>query len=235
MRFLILLYLACLFAGCSSPAPPSNSNNQSGTPPEVSVNKTGYFPGEVIRVSFVAGADFHESAWVGIFGSGIDNFGPKSINVEPESTHQGLQKRAQGVLKFQAPSEPGGYTARMYDNGSNGNEVDLASFNVDAGQYPGLGLSEEAYAPGGEIEVSYWLPEAYRELARVVIVGADTESGKDPLENALSHQEIEGKILGKLVFVAPEKPGDYDARLIWSGKANGGTSSGVTTASFVVK
>lgn len=231
LRFQILLCLAFLLVGCSGSNVPASANKQAPTP-KVTVNKTGYFPGETIVVTFVAGADFDESAWIGIFPTESE-FGPKSFAKEPELPAQRLQKRSQGVLKFEAPAKPGGYNARMYDNGSNGKEVNLSSFNVDEGEYPAVGLSEEEYAPGGQIEVRYWVPEAYRDSALVAIV--PTETGELQLKDALSHKETAGKALGKLVFVAPENPGNYDARLKWSGKANGGEMSGVSTVSFIVK
>lgn len=232
MKIVVFLCLALLLTGCSGTNAPAAANKTVSNP-SVSINKTDYFPGEDILVTFVASADYDETAWIGIFPSGTD-FGPKSIDGGADLvTHQTLQKKPRGVHKFQAPTQPGGYTIRMYDSGSNGKEVNLTSFNVDAGQYPALGLSEEQYKPGAEIEVRYFIPEPYRESTSVALVPANAD--EEQFKNAPPHKGTEGKALGTLIFRAPEKPGNYEIRLKWAGEANGGQSSGVTPVSFAVK
>jgi hypothetical protein len=234
LRFLIFFCLTCLAAGCSTVDPRPTPTAQGGASSKLSLNKSWYFPGETILVTFVAGADSHESAWIGAFPI-VSESGQKSLGEEPDLiTYQSLQKRTQGILKFQAPDTPGALVLRMYDNSSKGEQVASVSFNVDATQYPVLGIAEKEFSPGAEIEVSFWMPDEYRESAWVVLVPTDVETGEEE-ENALTRQKIEGKTLGTLVFAAPENPGKYDLRLKWSLKVNGGQMSGTAPVSFVVK
>lgn len=97
--------------------------------PAIRLEKTEFFPGAEIKVSFTAPASFVSNAWIGIVPSNVPH-GDETENDRYDLTYQYLNGRTSGELVFQAPINPGSYDLRMNDTDSNGVEAAFAAFQV---------------------------------------------------------------------------------------------------------
>jgi hypothetical protein len=96
---------------------------------ELKLDKTSYKPGEEIRLTFTAPAEFTENAWIGIIPSDVPH-GNETENDEHDVSYQYLNKRTNGLLVFKAPENAGSYDFRMHDTDQNGNEITSITFTV---------------------------------------------------------------------------------------------------------
>ncbi len=97
--------------------------------PEVRVDASTYKPGDMIRVSFSAPADYPENAWIGLIPSDVDH-GDEDENDRHDVAHEYLSGRTSGSIRFKAPKKAGEWDVRLNDG--KGSEVASASFRVEA-------------------------------------------------------------------------------------------------------
>lgn len=88
--------------------------------PTISIDRTRYEPGDIIRLRFEAFPFYSSSAWVGMVPAHFDH-GSSEINDRNRLTYQYLGGKTQGTLEFKAPSQPGVYDLRLNDG--HGNEI----------------------------------------------------------------------------------------------------------------
>lgn len=93
------------------------------------LDKEAYTPGEEIRVTFAAPAEWGAGAWVGIIPSDVPH-GSEDENDQHDIAYRYLDKKTEGLVTFKAPKEKGKYDIRMHDTDNNGNEITSVSFNV---------------------------------------------------------------------------------------------------------
>ena len=221
--------LALLMAPVLAPLPALAQSAQGGS---LYLEKTQFAPGEEIRVSFRASADYAGNAWVGIIPSNVAH-GSEAVNDQHDITYQYLEKRTSGVLVFQAPAQPGAYDFRMNDRDDNGKEVASVSFQVaQGGQAPpeappptvkpqtaagavGLRLEGTTFAPGADIQVAFWAPPGFQASAWIGIIPSDVAHGSEAVndQHDVAYQHLNNRASGELVFKAPMQPGAYDFRM----------------------
>jgi hypothetical protein len=197
------------------------------------LEKTQFAPGEEIRVSFRASADYAGSAWVGIIPSSVPH-GSEAVNDQHDITYQYLEKRTSGVLVFRAPAHSGAYDFRMHDRDDNGKEVASVSFRVSEGSPAapepptatpkpqtaaagavGLRLEGTTFAPGADVRVAFWAPPGFQANAWIGIIPSDVPHGSEGVndQHDLTYQYLNNRAAGELVFKAPDQPGAYDFRM----------------------
>lgn len=96
---------------------------------ELKLDKTGFKPGEEIRLTFKAPAVFVENAWIGIIPSDVPH-GSEAENDEHDLSYQYINKRTNGLLVFKAPAKAGSYDFRMHDTDKSGSEITSTTFTV---------------------------------------------------------------------------------------------------------
>jgi len=212
-----------------APVPALAQSAQGGA---LRLEKTRFAPGEEMRVSFQASADYAGNAWVGIIPSNVAH-GNEAVNDQNDLTYQYLEKRTSGVLVFKAPGEPGAYDFRMNDRDDNGKEVASVSFQVtQGGQAPpeappptvkpqtaggavGLRLEGTTFAPGADIRVAFWAPPGFQASAWIGIIPSDVAHGSEAVndQHDVAYQHLNNRASGELVFKAPMQPGAYDFRM----------------------
>ena len=97
--------------------------------PEISVDSKSYKPGDMIRVSFSAPADYPENAWIGLIPSDVAH-GDEDENDRHDVAHEYLSGRTSGSIRFKAPDKPGEWDVRLNDG--KGSEAASASFKIEA-------------------------------------------------------------------------------------------------------
>lgn len=95
----------------------------------LNLDKGTYTPGEEIRVTFTAPAEWGANAWVGIIPSDVPH-GSEDENDQHDISYRYLEEKTTGLVTFKAPEEKGGYDIRMHDTDNNGNEITSVSFLV---------------------------------------------------------------------------------------------------------
>ena len=187
-------------------------SNKSG---RLQLDKAVYAPMEEISVSFLAGKDFAENAWIGIVPLSV----PHGSEVEADKedlSYQYIQKRVEGVFLFTAPAVPGTYDMRMFDTDNNGKEIAYVTFTVTGGQtQPMLKLNKTVFSPGEEIHVQFTASGLYDESAWVGVIPSGVPHGDEEVcdKEDLAYIYIRKLPSGTIVFAAPAVPGKYDIRM----------------------
>lgn len=88
-----------------------------------------FLPGEHMKITFTAGDDFAESAWIGILPASIPH-GSEDVNDQHDVGYTYLGGKASGVIEMYAPTEAGSWELRMHDTDADGREVAVTPFSV---------------------------------------------------------------------------------------------------------
>lgn len=100
--------------------------------PGLTIEKSSFKPGDVIKAKFTAPSCYPYESWVGIV-PGAANHGSESLNASVVLPYKSLlRNRKTGEMLFIAPKKPGKYDLRMNDTGT-GNEVKHVTFTVKNG------------------------------------------------------------------------------------------------------
>ncbi len=95
---------------------------------ELWLKKKKYKVGEKIAVQFTAPPHFDGSAWVGVVKSKVPHGNAKENDAHDLESHY-IEKRSNGVFKFNVYLHEGKYDFRMFD-AKDGNEVSSVSFTI---------------------------------------------------------------------------------------------------------
>ena len=198
----------------------------------LTLEKSSFTPGEIIKVTFVAPATFPSNAWVGIIPSDVPH-GDETVNDKYDIEYNYLSNMTSGSLTFTAPVTPGSYDLRMHDTDDGGVEVTYVTFEVTGSASYSLTLDKDVYSPGEAIKVKFTTSTILPSTAWVGIIPSDVPHGDEAVNDKydLSYQYIGGMLSGELVFSAPTTPGSYDFRM--HDTDSGGKE--LTSVTFTVK
>ncbi len=197
----------------------------------LSLDKTDFVTGELIKLHFKSTSPFTNQAWVGIIPSHVPH-GSETTNDQHDISYKRLHSQTEGTLTFTAPGKPGDYDFRLNDTDKNGNEVASVSFKV-AQAKGSLSIDKIEVSPGAPIQVTFKVPEGLDTDAWIGIVPSNIPHGSESRNDShdVSYQYLRGKASGVLTFTAPNHPGQYDFRAHDTNK-NGSEIGSVT---FTVK
>ena len=191
----------------------SGSGVVYGTGGTLTLNMKTYRPGDQIKITFTASANFHKSAWIGVVPSNIPH-GSESVNDKNDLSYVHIDGKTSGLLKLSAPSNPGNYDIRMNDDDNGGKEVASFSFMVKGHNKPSLYLDKTYFRTGEKITIRFSAPVSYKKSAWIGIIESTVPHGNESTNdrNDIQFQHIDGQGSGTMVFIAP-KPGQYDFRM----------------------
>jgi len=181
---------------------------------EVWLDRTTFFPGAKIPVSFKAPGALGSSAWIAVVSSDISH-GSASENDRHDVSYVYVRGLAEGTVNVNGPREPGSWDVRLNDStGSDGNEIAFASFMVELPEAD-LVLDKNAYEPGETITVSFKVPEGLSTSAWAGVVSSDVPHGSEATndQHDLQYRYLRENTSGTLSFDTPDEPGSYDIRL----------------------
>jgi hypothetical protein len=188
----------------------------AAAPLQLALEKEAFSPGEELRVHFTASADWPADAWIGIVPANIAH-GSEAENDKADITFQHLNKRARGVMVFQAPNTRGTWDIRMHDTDANGREVAHVSFTVRGGNDAGrrLLLDKSIFSPGEELRVHFTASADWPADAWIGIVPAGVAHGSEAENDKadVAYQYLKKMAAGTLVFKAPAAPGEWTLRM----------------------
>ena len=181
----------------------------------LSLEKAYYYPGQTMEVFYQLSAPLESDDWVGIIPSDAPH-GSVSENDANDVGYAYMGEETAGVVIIIAPPLPGLYDLRLND-ASEDQEISSLSFEVlphDASQVQ-LSLDKSIYGPGGEMVLSYVVPDTLPEDAWFGILPIDAPHGSASENDAndLGWAYLGGSLSGTLSFYAPGEPGSYDLRL----------------------
>ncbi|MBN1216038.1 MAG: tetratricopeptide repeat protein [Candidatus Lokiarchaeota archaeon] len=98
---------------------------------------------------------------------------------------------------------------------------------------PELTIDKNTVLPGEKIRINYKAPSTYDETAWIGLIPSDVIHNDEQLadEHDVSYYYLEKSTTGRIVFEAPEEPGDYDFRLY----DKNGNGNEILSISFVVE
>jgi len=187
----------------------------SNTSGKLQLDKAVYTPMEEISVSFLAGKNFAENAWIGIVPSSVPH-GSEAEADKSDLSYQYIEKKTEGVFIFTAPAVPGTFDMRMFDTDNDGKEIAYVTFTVTGGQtQPMLKLNKTVFSPGEEIHIQFTAPGLYDESAWVGVIPSGVPHGDEEVcdKEDLAYIYIRNLPSGTVVFTAPATPGNYDIRM----------------------
>lgn len=88
-----------------------------------------FSPGQEIKLHYKTPSWVKTNAWIGIIPANIPH-GSEAENDRHDLKYQYVKSSADGVLTFNAPSNPGNYSFRMHDSDANGKEISNIGFTV---------------------------------------------------------------------------------------------------------
>ncbi|MBU1172637.1 MAG: VWA domain-containing protein [Proteobacteria bacterium] len=179
----------------------------------LSLSKSSLVCGEPFDVQFKTLVPLSPKAWVGIIPSDIPH-GSEQRNDDHDIAYKYLGDKPNGSLSFNAPSKPGNYDMRLHDTDDNGSEIASIPFTVSEGS-ASVSLNKTQFQTGEKIFVDFSTPVNLSPKAWIGIIPSDIPHGSEERNDEfdISYKYLGGKPQGSLDFIAPSKPGSYDARL----------------------
>ena len=171
----------------------------------LSITTSTVAPGQQFEVSF-SGAPGNRTDWIGLYREEADDL---SI-----LTWQYIEGLRSGNRTFTAPSEPGRYNFRLFENNTYTRLAVSDSFEVRTAAQPPpptttttLTIATRTVSPEQQLEVSFsGAPGNWADWIGLYPEDADDLS-------FLTWQYIEGLHSGSRTFTAPSEPGRYNFRL----------------------
>jgi hypothetical protein len=185
--------------------------------PSLTTDKTTYETGEQIRISFAAPYySYDDYAWLGLFPAEL----PHTDEAEADGQQYDyayVDEQSGGEMIFSAPTEPGSYDFRLFDNDEGGQEVVASTpFMVVEGapQAANLQLEKDTFGRGEEVTISFTTPPdfwgAWIGLVPAEVPHGDEQTGD---EYDINYEFTGGATRGTLTMETPLRPGTYDFRL----------------------
>ena len=167
-------------------------------------------PLQAIKVSLKSQVPLSAQGWIGIFKEDL-----------PHNTHSGyatysyLQGKTE--FKFTAPEVSGAYEFRLFDD-AYGNEIAVVEFQVKplSDINASLAIEQASFKPGDTIAIDYKGHKDFAKSAWVGIFDLTKVRSEDPHQGYITFQYLPSPLAGQVVFVAPEKKGQYELRLFTS-------------------
>ena len=180
----------------------------------LSLPKPVFAPQEAMPVTFSASATYPHDSFVFIVPHGTPDEGTKAL-WNHDLAWQRLERRADGVLEFNAPTAEGTYDLRMAETS---NDVVLTVLTVTVAvdrEAASLTVPKPVFAPQEAMPVTFTASETYPHDSFVFIVphGTPDEGTKALWNHDLAWQRLERRAGGVLAFTAPKAEGTYDLRM----------------------
>lgn len=184
---------------------------------EIILMKNEYNPGEEIQIAYKIESETERTGNIEIVPSGAAG-GNESSKME-----KGFNDNV-GSMTFNAPNNPGDYNIKMNTQDGNGKSkkeitsVSITVIDPDAERREidaEIEVDKDTYSPGENIEVTFSAPSTWDRSAWIGLVPSIIDHGNERMnfKEALSKENISGRISGKITFKAPETPGVYDIRM----------------------
>ncbi len=97
---------------------------------ELSIEKTKYYPGETIVVTFTAPDTLPEIAWIGLVPSAVPH-GKEEVNDEHQINYKYVLGETKGTRLYRAPKREGSWDIRFNSTDDDGIELHSITFVVD--------------------------------------------------------------------------------------------------------
>jgi len=181
----------------------------------IRLDKTEYAKYDPIHVTFVAYDWYADNAWIGIIPPDVPH-GKETDSDGRYLTYQYIRGHEDGKITFQAPTEMGTYTMRMFDSDDGGKETASVTFVVnrepDAAK---LTLEKWTFTPGEAIVLHFEVPASLPRNAWIGLIPSHVPHGSESTndDNDLAYHYVSSRASGTMEFTAPDKPGSYDFRL----------------------
>lgn len=186
----------------------------------LSLPKSQFKPGKIVRLGFKVPASFEPSAWVALVPSFVSH-GDPLVNEQRKLSSKSFDGKLSGEIDYQLTNEEGQYDFRLHDRSDQGREAGYFSIRVSRDLPPEeiaatvLSLDKTSFRPGERLRGSFKAPASFDPDAWFGIVPENIPHGEEDAnqQGRLSFETVNGRLEGNFEFNAPDRPGSYSVRI----------------------